>query len=91
MVYVTSDIHGCYEKYLRLIERLDMKEADTLYILGNLVDRQQLSLQIGSFFCINNQLICNTCPLEKGRRQADKLDQDQGKSERVTYIFGIAV
>ena len=39
MIYVTSDIHGCYEKYLRLIERLDMKEADTLYILGDLVVR----------------------------------------------------
>lgn len=29
---------------------------------------------IGPFFYIGNQLICHTCPLSKGRRQADKLD-----------------
>jgi serine/threonine protein phosphatase 1 len=39
MIYVTSDIHGCYDQYLRLIQRLDLKEDDRLYILGDLVDR----------------------------------------------------
>ena len=33
-----------------------------------------MSVQIGPFFYIKNTLIRNTCPLEKGRRQADKLD-----------------
>lgn len=39
MNYVTSDIHGCYDQYLRLLQRLDLKEDDRLYILGDLVDR----------------------------------------------------
>lgn len=33
-----------------------------------------MSIQIGPFFYIENKLIYNTCTLNKGRRQADKLD-----------------
>ena len=39
MVYVCSDIHGDYGKYAALLKRLDMKEEDTLYILGDVIDR----------------------------------------------------
>ena len=37
--YVISDIHGEYEKFLELLKRIDLKESDTLYILGDVVDR----------------------------------------------------
>ena len=47
MIYVTSDIHGCYDQYLRLIQRLDLKEDDRLYILGNLVEAYDLYRQPG--------------------------------------------
>lgn len=33
-----------------------------------------MSVQIGPFFYIEKKLICNTCPLDEGRMQADKLD-----------------
>ena len=33
-----------------------------------------MSILIGPFFYIENKLIYNTCTLNKGRRQADKLD-----------------
>ena len=33
-----------------------------------------MSVQIGPFFYMRNKLICKTCPLDEGRRQADKLD-----------------
>lgn len=46
MNYVTSDIHGCYDQYLRLIQRLDLKEDDRLYILGDLVDRGDGGIEI---------------------------------------------
>ncbi len=39
MQYIISDIHGCYEKWLRLTEKLKLKESDRLYILGDAVDR----------------------------------------------------
>lgn len=39
MNYVIADIHGCYPEFLTLLEQLRFSEADTLYLLGDLVDR----------------------------------------------------
>lgn len=39
MIYVMSDLHGCYEKYNKMLSLVDLKENDTLYILGDIVDR----------------------------------------------------
>lgn len=39
MTYAVSDIHGCYGKYKALLEKLDLKEDDRLYVLGDVVDR----------------------------------------------------
>ena len=39
MIYVMSDLHGEYEKYLRMLDAIQLKEEDTLYILGDVVDR----------------------------------------------------
>ena len=35
MQYAVSDIHGCYDKYIRLLRRIDLKPSDTLYVLGD--------------------------------------------------------
>ena len=37
--YCVSDIHGEYEAFLRLLEKIRFSADDTLYILGDLVDR----------------------------------------------------
>ena len=34
-----SDIHGEYDKYLAMLEQIDLSEDDTLYVLGDVVDR----------------------------------------------------
>lgn len=39
MIYVTSDLHGCYDQYIRLLKAIDFKDEDTLYILGDVIDR----------------------------------------------------
>ena len=39
MVYCVSDIHGCFDAYLRLLEALSLSENDSLYVLGDMVDR----------------------------------------------------
>lgn len=38
MNYVMSDIHGEYEKFLEMLQKIDLQDEDTLYILGNSVD-----------------------------------------------------
>ncbi len=37
--YCISDIHGEYETYLRLLEKIGFSQQDTLYLLGDMVDR----------------------------------------------------
>lgn len=37
--YCVSDIHGEYETYLRLLKRLNFSAQDTLYVIGDMVDR----------------------------------------------------
>ncbi len=37
--YVVSDIHGEYDKFLDILLQINLKDNDTLYILGDVVDR----------------------------------------------------
>lgn len=39
MKYVMADIHGNYDKYIEMLKRIDLKDADLLYILGDVLDR----------------------------------------------------
>lgn len=39
MHYVISDIHGCYEKYRAILQAIRLRDTDTLYVLGDVVDR----------------------------------------------------
>ena len=38
-IYVMSDIHGEYDKYREMLGKIDLRPEDTLYILGDVVDR----------------------------------------------------
>ena len=37
--YVMSDIHGCYDKYMEMLDKIGFSEDDTLYVLGDILDR----------------------------------------------------
>ena len=39
MIYAMSDLHGCYEKYIKMLDKINFSDSDTLYILGDVVDR----------------------------------------------------
>lgn len=39
MIYCISDIHGHYEKYIKLLKLIRFSSDDTLYILGDVIDR----------------------------------------------------
>lgn len=38
-VYVISDIHGEYDMLIDLLSKIQLKDSDTLYILGDILDR----------------------------------------------------
>lgn len=37
--YCISDIHGCYDEYMELLEKIHFSDEDTLYNLGDIIDR----------------------------------------------------
>lgn len=39
MTYAVSDIHGCYDKYRELLRAIQFHPNDTLYVLGDVIDR----------------------------------------------------
>jgi serine/threonine protein phosphatase 1 len=39
MTYAMSDIHGCYDKYMQMLEKIKFCDNDTLYVLGDIIDR----------------------------------------------------
>lgn len=46
MYYCCSDLHGCYDQYRALLKKINLKDQDTLYILGDVVDRGPESIRI---------------------------------------------
>ncbi len=39
MIYAMSDLHGCYDLYMKMLEEIKLSSSDTLYLLGDYVDR----------------------------------------------------
>ena len=46
MRYVMSDLHGMYDKFIEMLELINFSEEDELYILGDIFDRGEGSINI---------------------------------------------
>ena len=46
MEYCLSDIHGCYSLFCRLLEKLKFGGGDTLYVLGDIIDKGPESVRL---------------------------------------------
>ncbi len=46
MTYVISDIHGNMKRFRELMERINLQPEDTLYILGDVIDRHPGGIKI---------------------------------------------
>lgn len=46
MIYVMSDIHGCFDKYKEMLDKINFGKDDTLYILGDVVDRGEDGIKV---------------------------------------------
>ena len=44
--YVMSDIHGDYERYCTMLQLIQFKDTDTLYVLGDVLDRGPHGMKI---------------------------------------------
>ena len=39
MRYIISDIHGCLDEFLELLDKIGLSDSDHLYVLGDAIDR----------------------------------------------------
>ena len=78
MYYCISDIHGEYDKFAKMLDLISLKEEDTLYILGDVLDRGEhpiktlqkiMSLPNAVFILGNHELMM----LEVMRRDFEKI------------------
>ena len=46
MKYVMSDIHGCYDEFINMLELINFNNEDELYILGDIMDRGDKPIEI---------------------------------------------
>ena len=46
MIYVMSDIHGCYQEYMKMLALINFNKNDTLYIIGDVCDRGDNPMKI---------------------------------------------
>lgn len=46
MTYVLSDIHGQKRRWESILQQIDLQPEDTLYVLGDVIDRYPDGIQI---------------------------------------------
>lgn len=46
MIYVISDIHGCYNEFIEMLKRINFTKNDNLYIIGDVIDRGKYPIKL---------------------------------------------
>ena len=47
---VIGDIHGCYDEFIKLLDKIGFSDQDLLITVGDMVDRGPKSLEVARFF-----------------------------------------
>ncbi len=58
MHYVISDIHGCYDLYQALLEKIGFSDADTLFFLGDAADRGPEGIRVMQDLMDRKNVVC---------------------------------
>ena len=46
MTFVVSNLYGRLDKFEKLIKKINLKDSDVLYVLGNIVDYGEQSIEL---------------------------------------------
>lgn len=49
MTYFVSDIHGEYDLFLKLLDKVRFSDSDTMYVLGDIIDKGSSSIKLVDF------------------------------------------
>lgn len=82
MTYVMSDLHGQYDKYIALLEKIGFKSSDTLYVLGDVCDYGPSPIKIYQDMMSRPNVfpIMGDCDL-RALRLLSKMNSDEAKSD----------
>ncbi|MBE6630213.1 MAG: serine/threonine protein phosphatase [Ruminococcaceae bacterium] len=58
MRYIASDIHGEYDLFMALLERIGFSNSDTLYVCGDMMDKGLQSMRLASYMCDKDNIRC---------------------------------
>ena len=58
MIYCVSDIHGEYDLFCRLLERIRFSAADELYVLGDMTDKGPQTVKLCDFLRKESNIHC---------------------------------
>lgn len=85
-IYAIGDIHGCYDRLRRLLDRIDIRWSDdTLILLGDYIDRGHQSFEVVDFLISLKEQHPETIFL-KGNHEAMLLDFLSGV-RTLTYVY----
>ena len=57
MIYVMSDLHGNYDMFIEMLKKINFNKKDTLYILGDIIDRGLNPVEIYDYIIANPNII----------------------------------
>lgn len=57
MNYVISDIHGDLKSFLRMLQKIDFSKEDTLYIIGDILDRGPKSFELVDYIMSHENIV----------------------------------
>lgn len=56
MNYVMSDLHGCYDEFLQMLELIGFTENDNLTVIGDVVDRGVASVKLLQYLMMRKNI-----------------------------------
>ena len=58
MIYIMSDIHGRKDRFDDVLKQIKLNENDTLYILGDVVDRDTYDITLLKYITTKPEHLC---------------------------------
>ena len=80
-IYLMSDLHGHYNLFLQMLEKINFTEDDELFILGDIIDRGPKSLELIRYIMEHRKNI----HLIKGNHEAMMIDASKEGFYSILY------
>ncbi len=78
-----SDLHGCYNKFIKMLDQIEFKNDDELYILGDILDRGKNPLEILDYIILHKNIT-----LLKGNHEQMYIDFYENNDISLWYYNG---